>query len=254
MTGRILLVDDNEEFLDSIRDVLEDEGYEVAMANSGEKAIRLVSEEAFDVILMDIKMPGMDGVESFMEMKKLQPGVKVIMVTAYSVEALIRKALDEGAYGVMHKPLDMEAMFRNIEDARRNGKGGMVLIADDNRDLCDNLATLLRSDGYETVIAYDGEEAVAKAEERSFDILLLDMKLPLLNGMEVSRRVKVIQPNMVTILISGYAEEMHELIQQTLNEKAHTCLTKPLDMKRLLGLLEAVCRGKEEMRVQNSPR
>ena len=111
----ILLVDDNEEFLDSTKDVLEVEGYEVFTAKKGEDAIRMVGEQPFEVILMDIKMSGLSGVETFIEMKKINPSVKVIMVTAYSVESLIRQALEEGAYAVFKKPLNMSVLLKEID-------------------------------------------------------------------------------------------------------------------------------------------
>ncbi len=244
MKGCILLVDDNEEFLDSTRDVLEDEGYEIHTASDGETALRMIDAHTFDVILMDIKMPGMNGVESFIEMKKLQPDVKVIMVTAYSIDELIHRALEEGAVAVLNKPIDMDKTIEIIDEVRRAGRGGLVMIADDNRELCDSLAVVLQSEGFHVLVAYDGEQAVEAAERQTIDVLLLDMKLPILNGLEVFRRIRAMQPGVITILISGYAEEMHDMIQQTLSESAHTCLRKPLDMERLLDLLEGVCTAK----------
>jgi CheY-like chemotaxis protein len=241
MKGRILLVDDNEEFLDSTRDVLDDEGYEVVTATSGEEGIELAGAQTFDVILMDIKMPGMNGVESFIEMKRRNPGVKVIMVTAYSVEDLMRQALDEGVFAVLSKPLDMDDLFRTIEDAKRDGNGGLVLVVDDDKEICNNFVDILGERGYEVIAAYDGEEAVTKAKSNSFDILLLDMNLPLLNGLEVYRRIKTIQPNIVAIIVSGYAQEMDSLIMQALSENAHTFLRKPVNMEQLLGLVKGIC-------------
>lgn len=70
MTFKILLVDDNEAYTDSIMDILEDEGYTVQTANSGEQACELTQKAQFDLILMDIKMPGMNGVETFLKMKQ----------------------------------------------------------------------------------------------------------------------------------------------------------------------------------------
>ncbi len=166
MNGRILLVDDNEEFLDSTRDVLDDEGYEVVTATSGEEGIELAGAQTFDVIIMDIKMPGMNGVESFIEMKRRNPGVKVIMVTAYSVEDLMRQALDEGVFAVLSKPLDMDGLFRTIEDAKRDGNGGLVLAVDDDKEICNNFVDILGERGYEVVAAYDGEEAVKSKIEQ----------------------------------------------------------------------------------------
>lgn len=246
MKGRILLVDDNQEFLDSTRDVLEDEGFEVVAATSGEDAIRVTRSESFDVILMDIVMPGMNGVESFIEMKKHNPGVRVVMVTAFSVEDLVRQALKEGACAVLHKPLDMEKLFETIDEAKAKGNGGLVLIAEDDRTFCDNLNQILGDHGYSVVFAYDGQEAVSKAEAQAFDVLLLDMNLPLLNGLEVYRSIKAIQPNVVAIVVTAYAAEMDALIQQTLDESAHICLIKPIDIPQLLGLLKEISAAKRE--------
>ncbi len=240
MKGRILLVDDNEAFLDSTKDVLEDQGYKIVTAKSGEEAVRVFGAHTFDVILMDIKMPGMNGVESFIEMKRLRPGIKVIMVTAYGVEEMIRQALAEGALAVLHKPLDMTLFFRSVDEARKGGRGGLILVAEDDEALCDTLLDILGEAGYQAFAAHNGKEAVEMAEANPFDVLLLDMKLPFLNGLEVYRRIKPLQPNIVAIIITGYAQEMADLIQQTLNETAHACLTKPLDMTQLLGLLKEI--------------
>ena len=243
MNGRILLVDDNEDFLDSTKDVLNDEGYDVATATSGEEAIELAGTQPFDVILMDIKMPGMNGMESFIEMKRRNPKVKVIMVTAYSVEDLIRQALNEGVFAVLSKPLDIDGLFHMLDDVKKDGKGGLVLVVDDDKEICNNFVDILGERGYEVTAAYDGEEAVTKAEANTFDILLLDMNLPLLNGLEVYRRIKTMQPYIVAILVSGCTQVMDSLIMQALNENAYTFLKKPIHMGQLMGLVEGICSG-----------
>jgi two-component system, NtrC family, response regulator HydG len=241
MKRRVMLVDDNQAFLDSTKDVLEYKGYEVVTADSGEEAIKLLKEQDFDVVIMDIKMPGINGVESFIEMKKIRPGVAVIMITAYSIDSLIQKALDEGAYSVLKKPLNMNALFTTIDNLGTGGKGGLILIADDDRDLCDNLEKILSSKGYKVISAYNGEAAVEIAQLYPVDILLIDMKLPILNGLEVFHQISKIKPKTVAIIITAYAQEMHSLIQGMLDEKARVCLTKPLDMRKLLTVLESEC-------------
>ncbi len=246
MKSQILLVDDNRDFLDSTKDVLEDEGYDVTPAHSGTEAVELVKSREFDVVIMDIKMPGMNGVESYIEMKKNRPEIRTIMITAYSVEELIRQAMEEGACGVLKKPLDMSGLFQEIENVSSKGKGGFILLADDDKDLCDSLEDILSDQGYKVAVAYDGREAVSKAEENPIDILLVDMKLPFLNGLEVYRRIKQIKPDTIAIIISGYAQEMNDLIQQMLEEGAFTCLTKPIDMRNLIANLESVCTAKRE--------
>ena len=246
MKGKILLVDDNVEFLDSVKDVLDDKGYDVVTADNGAEALRLVSGDWFDVVLMDIKMPGMNGVECFIEMKKLRPEPKVILMTAYSVEELIRQAFAEGVYAVLSKPLDMSVIFDRIDEIRKQGIGGMVLVADDDKALCDNLADILTNGNFKVFTAYNGSEAIRQAESHAFDILLVDMKLPMLNGLEVYRRIKRIRPEIVAIVISGYANEMDDFIRQTLDESAYTFLNKPLEMGKVLELLNVICTTKRD--------
>jgi CheY-like chemotaxis protein len=237
----IMLVDDNKAFLDSTKDVLEDKGYTVVTAESGEKAVALLKEQDFDVVIMDIKMPGMNGVESFIEMKNIKPGVAVIMVTAYSIDSLLQKAFDEGACAVMKKPLNMNALFTSIDNLKTNGNGGLILIADDDKELCDNLENILGAKGYKVISAYDGKEAVEKAQLHPVDILLIDMKIPTLNGLEVFHTVRKMKPKTVAIIITAYAQEMQALIQEMLKDNACACLTKPLDIGKLLRVLKSEC-------------
>lgn len=243
MGTQILLVDDNEEFLDSTRDVLEDDGYQVATATSGEYALELMETGAFDVILMDIKMPGMNGVETFIKMKEKKPDIKVILFTAYSLGGLIHRANEAGVCAVFNKPLDMFTLLKTIEKICKDTDCECILLADDNRAFCDSLRDNLARAGYKVVVAFDGEDAVKKAREKSYDILLLDMKLPPHNGLETYRRIRPVQPNLVTIIISGYIREMKDVIRKAIQENVYTCLPKPVDMAQLLALLKEVSKG-----------
>ncbi|PKN26254.1 MAG: hypothetical protein CVU64_18265 [Deltaproteobacteria bacterium HGW-Deltaproteobacteria-21] len=244
MKGSLLLVDDNSDFLDSTKDVLEDAGYLVMTAGNGEEALSLFLDHAFDVVLMDIKMPGLNGVETFLRMKEQDPRVKVVLCTAYSVKDLIQKARQEGVCDILNKPLNLSKLLRLIEDIQRRKHGGYILIVDDDRGLCDSLQDGLEQEGFKVATAFEGTEAVKKAETEPFDILLLDMKLPGTNGLEVYRRVKKAQPLIITILITGYSREYSDLIRQAMSESAYTCVNKPMNMKRLLGLLEDVLASK----------
>ncbi len=121
MKNSILLVDDNEMFVDSARDVLEAEGYSVTTAGGGEEALAKAMDNDFCVVIMDIKMEGLNGVASFVEMKKLIPGIKVIMCTAHLVEDLIHRAEKEGAFAILKKPVKMTILLEEIEKACGTG-------------------------------------------------------------------------------------------------------------------------------------
>ncbi|MBI3930867.1 MAG: response regulator, partial [Chloroflexi bacterium] len=94
----ILIVDDLRNMSLTLGGILEDEGYNVVIVADGYQAIAAVSKSHFDIIFMDIKMPGIDGVQTFTEVKKIDPRAVVLMMTAYSVEDLVKQAVSEGAY------------------------------------------------------------------------------------------------------------------------------------------------------------
>ena len=246
MGFRILLVDDNEAYTDSIRDILEDEGYAVVTANRGERACALTQTDHFDLVLMDIKMPGMNGVECFLRMKRQNPSVRVILFTAYALTDLVKEAKENGVLAVLKKPLSMEKLHGIIEETLAQPTGGCILVADDDQALCENLYDALTDYGYRVATACGARAAIREAQHHAFDIFLLDLKMPELNGLEVYRRVKRLQPNLVTILMTGYAEEMSDLIRQAMDESAYTTLPKPIDVEALLVLLNRIVEDRKK--------
>ncbi len=236
--ANILVVDDNEEFCQNVADILELEDYTITTAYDGFKAIELVKQNGFDLILMDVKMPVMDGLETFRKIKELMPFIPVIMVTAYAVEELVREALREGAFGFLPKPLDFDRLLALIGQAEPNG--ALVLVVDDDQAVCASMEDFLSEKGYRVSVAYDGDTAVQMTWENNFDIMLIDMNLPPLNGLETYISIRDIRPDAVVIIITGYSKEMGSLVQQALRENAYTCLEKPVNMDELSSLLEQI--------------
>jgi len=240
---KILVVDDNEEFCRNVVDILELRGYQAASAYDGLKALELVKQNSFDLVLMDVKMPVMDGVEVFKKIKEIVPDISVIMITAFAVEELIREALREGAFGYLKKPLDFDRLFKLIE--KTTGDGALILIADDDRNLCANVKDILGDKGYRVSVAYDGESAVQRARENNFDIMLLDMRMPVLNGLETYLAVRDIRPDVVIVIVTGYLAEVSNEVERAIQEGAYSCLEKPIDMDNLVLLLEKVKEQKD---------
>ena len=232
---KVLIVDDNEDFCENVKDVMELKGYEVETAYDGFEALDIVRKNGIDLVVMDIKMPAMNGVETFKKMKELIPGTPVIMVTAFAVEELIRESLNEGAFGCIRKPLDFDKLFEMIDSALPDGS--MILIIDDDENLCENMRIILIGKGYRVNIAKDSDMAIQKTKENDFDIMLLDMKLPPLNGLETYLAIKELRPNIVTIVITGYMQDMYSLVEDTLKKGAYICLEKPIKMDELISII-----------------
>jgi len=114
----ILIVDDNTSLCKTVSSILGRKGYAVTTAKDGLEAIERVKENPFDMTFMDIKMLPIDGVETYRKIKKIRPKAMVMMMTAYAVEELVQEALQEGAYGITYKPLDIDRVVAVVEEAR----------------------------------------------------------------------------------------------------------------------------------------
>jgi DNA-binding NtrC family response regulator len=118
MTGfAVLVVDDEPGMRDTLMAILEIHGYRVSSAPDGDTAVTAVREGAFDVVVMDVRMPGRDGVSVLEEMG--DPPPNVILMTAYAQEERLRAAVNANAFAVVHKPFDMRRMLRLVADASR---------------------------------------------------------------------------------------------------------------------------------------
>jgi CheY-like chemotaxis protein len=111
----VLVVDDEAGMRETLVDILEDAGYEVSSAADGVAALSSVQGEAFDVVLMDMRMPGPDGVTVLQRMGPPPPSV--IMMTAYAVEDQLRRALDAQAFAVLHKPFQVGYLLGLVKGA-----------------------------------------------------------------------------------------------------------------------------------------
>jgi two-component system response regulator HydG len=236
----ILIVDDNVSLCRTMSFVLGRQGYAVNTAKDGLEAIERVKEQPFDMIFMDIKMPLIDGVETYRRIKKIRPEAVVMMMTAYAVEDLVQQALEEGAYGIVYKPLDIEKVVATIEEAAEAKEGALVMVVDDDPGTCITLKNILIKKGYDVGIAYTGEEAIAMAQERVYDVIFIDMKLPTINGLETYLALRQINPEVVAIVMTAYRQEMSDLVEEALHSSAYTCLYKPLEMAELVRLVGEV--------------
>jgi two-component system response regulator HydG len=114
-----------------------------------------------------------------------------------------------------------------------------ILIVDDDDAICETLSDLLEALGYHTVIAGDGEEAVACIQREDFGLVLMDLRMPKMNGVQTYREIRKRWPAMETIMMTAYASG--DLVQEALQAGAREVLPKPLVMDRLLNLIATVC-------------
>jgi DNA-binding NtrC family response regulator len=118
MTGaRILLVDDEEVFTRNMTKLLTHRGYVVTAVSSGDSAVRNLQDQAFDVIVLDLKMPGMDGIATLKEIRKLDLLTEVVILTGHGSMDTAFKAIEMGAYDYVTKPCEIADLVAKIEAA-----------------------------------------------------------------------------------------------------------------------------------------
>jgi two-component system response regulator HydG len=228
MSQRILVVDDDKDHAESIADLLALRGYAVDVAFSGEDAMRRFGEVDFDVTLMDVRLPGMNGVETFLQFRKIRPGAQVIMMTGLSVEQLIAQAVAGGAVDVLYKPFAMGDLLNALKKVQPRG---LVLVADDDLTFVESASKILAAHGYRVDVARTGAEALDKILSNSIDCLILDLGMPVMSGLEVYLQLREVGCLVPTILVANCAEQKEAAVKWLNSEQI---LTKPFDPAILL--------------------
>jgi len=232
-TGRVLIVDDEPNMRRTLSDILKDEGYDVTTAATGDEAVTACSQANYDIVLMDVRMPGINGVEAFRQIRRHQEGVRVILMSAYGTEDLRRLALDEGAIAFLTKPLNLEqvvGLIREVDDTA-------ILVIEEDENVSAPLQEGLQQQGYRVTVTKSPHDALEMIEQIRFDLIFVDVSLPAMEGLELYLAIKKITPMAVAIMITGMEEEFEKLAQEAVLRNAYTLVRKPLDIDRILGLL-----------------
>jgi len=116
---KILLVDDEVEFVSTLSERLQLRGYDVRTANNALEALAFVYKEAPDVIILDLRIPGMDGIETLKTIKKFDPTIEVIMLTGHGDIRSVEEGMKSGAFEYIMKPVDISELTAKIDIARK---------------------------------------------------------------------------------------------------------------------------------------
>lgn len=238
----ILVVDDDPDLAEAICEALEMAGHNPTAAASGTEAIEKYCGCSFDITFMDVKLPDINGVEAFMAIREMDSTANVVMMTGYRIEQLLALATDNGAIKVLRKPFAVADIMSTLQEVF---PAGLVLVADDDPDFAESAGAVLSENGYEVLIAQDGRTAIENAQRLKPDVLLLDLRLPVIQGLDVYLELKKRNLAIPTIIVTGYPKEESDAIDALRSLDVTGCLFKPfdpevlLDAIRKLGLQEA---------------
>jgi len=229
----ILIVDDDQRMTRTLADIFSIAGCQPVEANSGPHALELARTQAFDCVLTDVRMPGMDGVELHRQLHQILPGLPVILMTAYASDEIIRKGMGEGVVGVFDKPLDISSLLSFFTSLARQRS---IVIVDDDTDFCKTLGDILQQRSF-NVLQITDPHADVDLMTAEAQVVLLDMKLNGINGLDLLKQIRQRYPELPVLMVTGYRQEMTAAIQAALEINAFTCLYKPLEIPALLQTL-----------------
>lgn len=113
---KILVLDDHVDVAASLGEILELDGHEVTLVHNGPSAIAAFTGSGFDLGLFDVKMPGMNDVDSFLEIRKVKPDANVVMMSGYADDGVIEKALQNGARGLLRKSFEVDELMAKVSE------------------------------------------------------------------------------------------------------------------------------------------
>ena len=239
---RILVVDDEPDTCANLSDILAERGYQVDVAHDGLAALDLVKKNAYDVALLDLKMPGIDGLELYRRIRTISADTVAIVVTAYASSATATSVLGAGAWKILSKPVNLPQLLGFVGQALNQP---LVLLVDDDHELCDSLWELFRDRNYRVCLAHDVPDAQERLAQRGFHVVIVDMKLPSGDGTTVLDCVRRANPEARSIVITGFRGEMERRVQTALTGGASAVCYKPFEVAQLLSTVRKLCEEHE---------
>lgn len=215
MKRRYLVVDDNSSFAENLAEVLSDTGAEVTIAVSGAQALNAVAASRFDVLVTDMRMPVMSGALLVHEIRRVDPGLPAVIVTAYTAEDDLLAARDEGLLAVFPKPVPLDRLIQVLRVARRDG---LVALVEDDAGLADNLSEAMRDRGFSAVTARSVAEADRLGGVQPF-AAVIDLRLPGSPDGEALRRILARRPDLPVMVMSAYADAIRGVAAPRIFEK-----------------------------------
>jgi CheY-like chemotaxis protein len=231
---RYLLVDDNRDFAENLAEILSDRGATCEIADDGEEALARVRQARFDALVTDMRMPGMGGAAVVHAVRRADPGLPAVVITAHAGDADLAAARREGLLAVLHKPVPVPRLVALLASARRDG---LVAVVEDDLALLDNVTEILRQDGFAAVTASSVLDADRLGPVRPC-AAIVDLRVPGGPDGEAARRLAARFPGLPLVVVTAHPESTPP--------GASAVFPKPFDPAALLAALERVHSGRSD--------
>ncbi|WP_068547266.1 response regulator [Thalassotalea crassostreae] len=262
---KVLVVDDNDSCRNILKQILTSFNFDVTVASSGKEALKLINKsinsKPFEFILVDWQMPEMDGIETIQKLVSIphyNPSTKVIMITGYNKEDAAQAVNDLRIDKILTKPITPSHLLESILQVHReqsekpssgqrrkqvfsesieNLQGAKILLVEDN-DLNQELAiALLTSNGLEVTLAEDGQQAIDCLEQESFDGVLMDCQMPVLDGYSATKLIRKQERFLSLPIIAMTANAMAGDREKAINSGMNDHIAKPINVDTMFNTM-----------------
>ncbi len=237
MTRAVLVIDDDRQMAQTLCAVLRLHGWDPTPGYSGEEAIRAVTGKSFAAVIMDVKMPGLDGVEAFRLIRREHKHLPVILMTAYAAHELLAQAEREGVLTILPKPLPLARLTDTLAELARSGP---VLVLDDEPEFLETIGDILSARDVDVIKASTLDETLQLLAETTPRVIVMDLQLGSLRPQDAVVAIKRVSPEVLLILYSGHPELIDETVARLPADWVHATLRKPFAPDRLVELLNGV--------------
>jgi len=240
--AKILVVDDDLKLLDLLVDTLVAIGYEAEGVDGGDQALEKLREGKFDLVITDIKMPGMDGVTLLNKIRSQHPKLPVMFITGVATPEIIGQASPDG---FLAKPFRINRIEEMIENALKGRPETVtdrikkVLVVDDDDTFREMLVDSLRYHQYIPLAVAGGEEALRELTRGEVDAVVADIKMPGMDGITLLKEIKSFRPDLPVILITAFWSEDDNL-RDAVPAGADGFLKKPFRVEKIIELLDEI--------------
>jgi DNA-binding response OmpR family regulator len=236
MEKKILIIDDELKIREMFYELFSLKGYKIITAPGGEEGIDILRREKVDLVLLDIKMETLDGIETLKRIREFDEKTKIIMLTALEDMELDRQARINGATGLMRKSwgiLTISKIVSSIIEGKLEFGDGkkVVLIVDDEPEICSLLSDFLSKRGFKPVIASNGEEAIIRTKQDNPIIILLDINMPGMDGLMTLKKIKETSEHVGIIVITGMADA--HVAEEAMKLGIYDYMVKPVNFNYL---------------------
>ncbi len=250
----VLIIEDDPIARKQMANIIKKEHFDVLIAENGNEGLEIFKSQPTDIVITDLKMPGINGMEVVETVKNLYPKTQVLITTAYGETETVITAIRNGVLDYLKKPLDINTLIMTMGRAREEimkyknvALFPTLLLADDESSTRERLANVFKKEKWEVLQAGDGKEALKIFNDNKIDAVLLDIKMPGMNGLEALHEMRKVSQDFVSIVLTGYGDESSAI--RAMRDGAFNFLKKPIDLDKMILTVE---KGLEKLRTERA--